>query len=629
MKLRLLLMTSVLAAILMPPRGWADAGYTSANFLKLGMGARAIGMANSFTAVADDATAVYWNPAGLDQTWGTQLSLTHSEYLQGVKIDFLSLSQSLGEDGALGIGFSGLGLQPFLATLEGPGGSYAGTGGTVNVSDWALSVGYANRLGKLAGSPLFQNTLVGLKVNVLSQNESGPTGTAFSVDAGALQLFPKDHVSLGLDVQNLGSAVQQRGQPALFKAGAAWYALRLLDPTDRLTLAVDTDIHSDTGFEPSLGAEYGIGLDREDRGFLRAGLRTTDNQFGFSFMTLGAGLERDFSDFVAQLDYALVPYGTLGATHWFTLNVRLGREQIHANLAGPKLFHLDAPAVRLNLGGGSDAPIDAWVLSVTDRQGNLVRTYSGDGALPKNLDWDGKDAKGQLVAPGTYVARLQVHNQDGQSAQTAPVAFRAIAPLSLAEFKWNLKSDGIFDTAQADLLPLGRERLTAIEKGLQKYFLESQVEIQGYTDNKPCRQGPHCKFKNNQELSEARAKTVHDLFVSLGLKPENVTMVGLADAAPVAPNDTPAGRSQNRRIAVVVKSATGGQTPQTLMNAGLFLMDNGLNDQAIQLFQMVADYEPDHPEAWRLVGTCLFKMNRLAEAAEAGKKADEAENFQP
>jgi outer membrane protein OmpA-like peptidoglycan-associated protein len=628
MKTRALLLASALAAL--PLSGaWADAGYTSANFLKLGMGARAIGMANSFTAVADDSTAIYWNPAGLDQAWGTQLSLTHSEYLQGVKIDFLSLSQSWGDDGALGIGFSGLGLQPFLSTLENSSGAYAGTGGAVNVSDWALSVGYANRLGKLAGSSLFQNTLVGLKVNILSQNEYGPTGTAFSVDAGALQLFPKAHISVGLDVQNIGSAVQQRGQPVLFKAGVAWYSLHNLDPTDRLTLAADADIDCDTGFEPSLGAEYGIGLDQEDRGFLRAGLRTTDNQFGFSFMTFGAGLERNFPDFIAQLDYAFVPYGTLGTTSWFTLNLRLGREQIHANLAGPKLFHLDAPTVSLNLGGGSDAPIDSWTVSLTDSKGNLVRTYSGEGSLPKTLDWDAKDAKGQLVAPGTYVARLQLHNMDGQSTETAPVAFRAIAPLSLAEFKWNLKSDGIFDTAQADLLPAGRERLTGIEKGLQKYFLESQVEIQGYTDNKPCRQGPHCKFKNNQELSEARAQTVRDLFVSLGLKPQNVTVLGLADSLPVASNDTPAGRSQNRRIAVVVKSATGGQTPRTLMNAGLFLMDNGLNDQAIQLFQMVADYEPDHPEAWRLVGTCLFKMNRLAEAAEAGQKAIAAENFQP
>src|ERR1700722_16563284 len=103
MKTRALLLVSALAALL-PSGAWAAAGYTSANFLKLGMGARAIGMANSFTAVADDSTAIYWNPAGLDQAWGTQLSLTHSEYLQGVKIDFLSLSQSWGDDGALGIG---------------------------------------------------------------------------------------------------------------------------------------------------------------------------------------------------------------------------------------------------------------------------------------------------------------------------------------------------------------------------------------------------------------------------------------------------------------------------------------------------------------------------------------------
>ena len=145
----------------------AQAGYTSANFLKLGMGARAIGMAGSFTALSDDATAIYWNPAGLDLTRGTDISLTHSDYLQGVKIDFIALSQSLGDDGALGVGFSGLGLDPFASTLENSGGFYSGTGGPVNVSDWNFSIGYSNRLSRFMGGDFFQNTLVGLKLNVV------------------------------------------------------------------------------------------------------------------------------------------------------------------------------------------------------------------------------------------------------------------------------------------------------------------------------------------------------------------------------------------------------------------------------------------------------------------------------
>jgi outer membrane protein OmpA-like peptidoglycan-associated protein len=621
----------VLLAVWLGAPAWAlaQAGYTSANFLKLGMGARAVGMADSFTALADDATAVYWNPAGLAQTPGTDISLTHTEYLQGTKIDFVALSQSLGDDGAVGAAFSGLGVSPFASTQENSSGGYSGTGPLVNVSDWSLSLAYANRLGRWLGGDLFKDTLVGLAANLTGQNEVGPNGTAVAFDAGVIQLFPDDHLALALDVQNVGTEIQNRFEPVLFKVGAAWYRLNNFDPSDRLTLTADADVHTDTGFQPSLGGEYGIGLDRQDRGFLRAGLRTTDDQFGFSFLTLGAGLERDFSGFTAGLDYALVPYGTLGTTHWFTLNVKLGREGIHARLSAPDLFHLDEPIVPLAPGGGSDAPLYDWMVSLTDEQGAAVQSFGGQGAPPKVLNWDGKNQGGTLVAPGTYVARLRVRDTAGMTADAGPVSFRAVAPLTMADFKWSLRSDAIFATAQADLLPEGKSRLETVEKGLEKYFIESKVQIQGYTDSQPCRLGPHCRFKNNEELSQARAKTVQDLFLSMGLKPENVDIVWFADRLPVAPNDSPEGRAQNRRIEVVVQSARGGETPDTMMNAGIFLMNNGLNDQALQLFQKVADYEPANPQPWRLLGTCLFNLGRLDEAAQAGQKADALENSKP
>jgi len=41
-----------------------DTGTTGSTFLKLGAGARAIGMGSAFTGLSDDATAIYWNPAG-------------------------------------------------------------------------------------------------------------------------------------------------------------------------------------------------------------------------------------------------------------------------------------------------------------------------------------------------------------------------------------------------------------------------------------------------------------------------------------------------------------------------------------------------------------------------------------
>jgi outer membrane protein OmpA-like peptidoglycan-associated protein len=68
-----------------------------------------------------------------------------------------------------------------------------------------------------------------------------------------------------------------------------------------------------------------------------------------------------------------------------------------------------------------------------------------------------------------------------------------------------------------------------------------RIEISGHTDNVG-------KKKDNQILSEKRAKSCRDYLVSKGIEAERITTVGYGDARPIAPNDTEQGRQQNRRI---------------------------------------------------------------------------------
>src|ERR1039458_7564997 len=103
MKIPLRILTALLPTFLLPGLVLGEAGYTSANFLEIGMGARAAAMANSFTAVADDSTAIYWNPAGLGLVGGTSLSATHGQWLQGVTNDYIALSQQMSNGGGLGL----------------------------------------------------------------------------------------------------------------------------------------------------------------------------------------------------------------------------------------------------------------------------------------------------------------------------------------------------------------------------------------------------------------------------------------------------------------------------------------------------------------------------------------------
>jgi|GEM_PF-974621 len=606
----------------LPALAFSEAGYTSANFLQIGEGARAAALADSFTALSDDATAVFWNPAGIDQAQGTQFSLTHTQWLQNVDIETLALSQNLGAEGGIGLGFSVLSLQSFLSTLEDSTGTYSGTGPSVNAGDWELTGGYSNLLGRIIPDTLLDHTLVGIGVNVLGQTAAGPVGTAFSFNAGVIQLFPKEHFTLGLDIVNLGTNIDSRDLPLDLKAGASWHTFRLMNKNDKLTIAADTDVYSDTGFQPRLGSEYRLPLDSSNVGFLRAGLRTTDNQFGFSFLALGAGLEHAFSDLIVNLDYAFVPYGTIGPTHRITLGLRLGNQEktITAELTGPPRFDLKNPVVNLDLKSHADDPVESWTLELADSKGQLVKEIKGTGEPPASYAWNGQNSSGLLVPAGTYGAILKVVDVEGRTALTSPVSFLAVAPLTLDNVQWTLSSDTTFDVASAVIVEKGKEKLTIVGDGLIKYFGEVQVEISGHTDNSPCRVGPHCKFSNNQDLSEARAQAVKDLFIGLGIKPENVVIKGFADTVPVADNATIEGRSKNRRIEIKIRSVRT-ETIESISNAGIFLMNIGQPDQALQIFKLVTDHDPDKPEAYVYMADCYTKMGDLGDARSAFSQA--------
>src|SRR6516164_8133200 len=80
-------------------------------------------------------------------------------------------------------------------------------------------------------------------------------------------------------------------------------------------------------------------------------------------------------------------------------------------------------------------------------------------------------------------------------------------------------------------------------------FQQTTIIVTGYTDNVPI--GPELRaqgVESNQELSLKRAQTVADFLISQGVKPNLVSTRGLGDADPIAPNDTPQGRAQNRRV---------------------------------------------------------------------------------
>lgn len=77
----------------------------------------------------------------------------------------------------------------------------------------------------------------------------------------------------------------------------------------------------------------------------------------------------------------------------------------------------------------------------------------------------------------------------------------------------------------------------------------AQITVTGYTDSTPI--GPELRqqgVSSNQQLSQMRAQTVMQYLISQGVNPSLLSARGLGEAGPVASNDTPQGRAQNRRV---------------------------------------------------------------------------------
>lgn len=111
-----------------------------------------------------------------------------------------------------------------------------------------------------------------------------------------------------------------------------------------------------------------------------------------------------------------------------------------------------------------------------------------------------------------------------------------------------LSENILFDSGKAHLKQEGQVALTEVAAVLQS-ISQRQFQIAGHTDDVPIRSQ---RFPSNWHLSTARAVTVTRFLAENGVDPVRLSAAGYAETQPVAGNDTPEGRAQNRRIEIVL-----------------------------------------------------------------------------
>ena len=104
-----------------------------------------------------------------------------------------------------------------------------------------------------------------------------------------------------------------------------------------------------------------------------------------------------------------------------------------------------------------------------------------------------------------------------------------------------LSGSVLFKTGESELLPIAETNLAKVADAIQKMDDEKQIVIEGHTDSRGA-------VDMNKDLSQKRAQSVMDFLASKGVDKSRMKAVGRGESEPVASNDSPEGRANNRRV---------------------------------------------------------------------------------
>ena len=350
---RLLILVSavVMFSSTIPSEATTNVGTVGAQFLKIGPGARVDSLGGAFSAIANDVTTIYWNPAGLSQLKKTSFSDTHTVWLADVRYNYLAFATPIEKVGTLGASVTFLNVPDTeITTLAKPDG----TGLWYSAWDTAISLAYSRQLyQKESGT----NLSIGINAKYIHQQIHRESARGVAIDVGTLYHTGWRSLRIGMSFSNFGpemsfsgpdleTGVEEAGDertadyhpypdttnparkaeletieyplPSNFRLGVAY---DLIDnESNLLTIALDGNHPNDNSERLNIGLEYWF----KKMAAIRAGYKfrlgpdRSDDQEG---LTLGLGVHLKFSQTRLSLDYAFADFGYLQQAHRVSLGL--------------------------------------------------------------------------------------------------------------------------------------------------------------------------------------------------------------------------------------------------------------------------------------------------------------------
>lgn len=318
-----LLIFSTSYSQLLPNLGGQRTGTASLQFLKIGNGARSAGMGESFVAVSDDISSLYYNPAGLVLFNENGFTASHTQWFVDTRLEYAGGVYHFGGNNAVGLSVTSLRTEDMQVTTElQPGG----TGSYFRFSDLAIGLSFARQMTEQFSFGATVKYVEEQLGEVKMKSVLGDLGTYYRTGLGSSrfsvvisnfggQVTPSGNVKLIGDREQ--NTFQAFPPPTIFKIGFALEPIQ--DAKNRLTASVQLNSPNDNAEYLNFGAEYAF----KEYLFLRGGYKINVDAENFS---AGAGLRLPLTFAMLNLDYALSNYKELGFAQRLSLNVMFARK---------------------------------------------------------------------------------------------------------------------------------------------------------------------------------------------------------------------------------------------------------------------------------------------------------------
>ncbi len=306
-------------------------GTSGAQFLKIPVGPRATAMGGAYVSNANDASALFWNPAGIVNVKDNELFASYTSLWAGLNLSHAALVVSTANIGTFGFSMSLLTMGEMEVTTE---LQPEGTGQKFDAQDLMLGVSYARHL--------TEDFSVGVTMKLVNQRIWNETASGFAFDVGTQYRIGIEDLAIGMSMSNFGPDMKYDGRDL-----SVQYDGSTQNPENRLTPAqlaaedyplplffqvgVSMTVVNAEGFRMHIAADAAHPNDNKERVNVGTELSILGNFFirgGYRFGydtergTFGAGVIAPVGGAMVTFDYAYAMYDLLPSVNRFSIGVR-------------------------------------------------------------------------------------------------------------------------------------------------------------------------------------------------------------------------------------------------------------------------------------------------------------------